>query len=131
MSYSSPEQRQIELVQFSLLPWLALLESHLSALLPRGQYVKFDPDVLIRADMKTRFEVYQMARMIGFDNIDNLRAREDEPPIPDGSGKDYTPLPVVAGKPVGLPSVRSDDGEEETRDGRLRLVEIPKERDHG
>jgi phage portal protein BeeE len=42
MSYSSPEQRQIELVQFSLLPWLALLESHLSNLLPRGQYVKFD-----------------------------------------------------------------------------------------
>ena len=109
MSYSSPEQRQIELVQFSLLPWLALLESHLSALLPRGQYVKFDPDVLIRADMATRFEVYEKKRLIGWDNIDGLRAQEDEPPLPNGAGSDYTPLPIAAGAKISPPAIRSNE----------------------
>ncbi len=128
MSYSSPEQRQIELVQFSLLPWLTLLESHLSALLPRGQYVKFDPDMLIRADMKTRFETYEKQRLIGYDNIDGIRSREDLPPLPGGAGTDYTPMPLAAGATVAVPAIRSDDDEGE--DGRLRLVETPR-RDHG
>lgn len=109
MSYSSPEQRQIELVQFSLLPWLALLESHLSALLPRGQYVKFDPDVLIRADLKTRFEVHEKKRLIGWDNIDGLRALEDEQPLPGGAGQDYRPLPIAAGATISPPAIRSDE----------------------
>jgi phage portal protein, HK97 family len=128
MSYSSPEQRQIELVQFSLLPWLTLLESHLSALLPRGQYVKFDPDMLIRADLKTRFEVYEKARLIGFDNVDGLRAREDLPPLPGGAGKDYTPMPIAAGAKVAVPAIRSTDDAGE--DGRLRLIETSRS-DHG
>ncbi|MEV6737888.1 phage portal protein [Streptomyces sp. NPDC051104] len=129
MSYSSPEQRQIELVQFSLLPWLALLESHLSALLPRGQFVKFDADVLVRADMKTRIEAYEKMRLIGYDNIDGIRAMENEAPLPDGAGSDYTPLPLAAGKPVGVPMIRNADGEQE--DGRLRLVRDDKGASHG
>jgi HK97 family phage portal protein len=116
MSYSSPEQRQIELVQFSLLPWLALLESHLSALLPRGQYVKFDPDVLIRADLLTRFEVHEKKRLIGWDNIDGLRALEDEPPLPNGAGQDYTPLPIASNAVISPPAIRSDEP------GPLRLI---------
>nr|WP_237533072.1 phage portal protein [Streptomyces sp. SID685] len=116
MSYSSPEQRQIELVQFSLLPWLALLESHLSALLPRGQYVRFDPDVLIRADLLTRFAVHEKKRLIGWDNIDGLRAQEDEAPLPDGQGQDYTPLPIAAGATIRPPTIRSEEP------GPLRLI---------
>ncbi|MFJ5644052.1 phage portal protein [Streptomyces sp. NPDC093223] len=116
MSYSSPEQRQIELVQFSLLPWLALLESHLSALLPRGQYVKFDPDVLIRADLLTRFEVHEKKRLIGWDNIDGLRALEDEPPLPGGAGQDYTPLPIASNAVISPPAIRSENP------GPLRLI---------
>jgi HK97 family phage portal protein len=120
MSYSSPEQRQIELVQFSLLPWLSLLESHFSTLLPRGQFVKFDSDVLIRADLATRIEAYEKKRLIGWDNIDGLRALENEPPLPDGAGSDYTPLPLAAGKPVAVPAIREHDGGVD--DARLRLI---------
>jgi len=129
MSYSSPEQRQIELVQFSLLPWLALLESHLSALLPRGQFVKFDSDVLIRADMKTRMEAYEKQRLIGFDNIDGIRAQENQPPLPGGAGSDYTPLPLAAGKPVAVPAIRNAEGDQD--DGRLRLVRDNEGASHG
>lgn len=129
MSYSSPEQRQIELVQFSLLPWLSLLESHLSALLPRGQFVKFDADVLVRADMKTRIEAYEKMRLIGYDSVDGIRAMENEAPLPNGAGSDYTPLPLAAGKPVAVPAIREREGEYE--DGRLRLIRNEKGTSHG
>lgn len=129
MSYSSPEQRQIELVQFSLLPWLALLQSHLSTLLPRGQFVRFDADVLIRADMKTRMEAYVKQRLIGYDNVDGIRAQENEAPLPGGAGQDYMPLPLAAGAKVGVPPIRADD-DPYSEDGRLRLVH-PSRRDHG
>jgi HK97 family phage portal protein len=123
MSYSSPEQREIELVQFSLLPWMTKLESHFSTLIPRGQCVKFDADSLIRVDALTRWGIYERARLIGGMNIDEIRQREDLPPLPDGSGQDYTSLPLLTQTPVTLPAVRSDQSE------RLRLVR--KESGHG
>lgn len=124
MSYSSPEQRQIELVQFALLPWLSLMESHLSMLLPRGQFVKFDADRLIRADEKTRFEVHEKKRLIGYDNIDGIRADENLPPLPDGKGQDYTPLPIAAGAKVSVPPIRSLDGGQP--DAQLHIVKTPR-----
>jgi HK97 family phage portal protein len=116
MSYSSPEQREIELVQFSLLPWMTKLESHFSSWLPRGQYIKFDADSLIRVDALTRWGIYERARLIGGMNVDEIREREDMPPIPDGSGQDFTALPIVTQTQVSLPTIRSDANE------RLRLV---------
>jgi HK97 family phage portal protein len=124
MSYSSPEQREIELLQFSLLPYLTKLEAHLSALLPRGQYVRFDADATIRTDILTRWSVHEKARLIGAKSIDEIRAEEELPPLPHGQGQDYTPLPIQAGVAVTPPAVRSDD------DGRLRLIR-PQGRDHG
>lgn len=126
LSYSSPEQRQIELVQFSLLPWLSLLESHFSALLPRGQCVRFDADRLIRADEKTRFEVHEKKRLIGYDNIDGIRAEENKPPLPNGKGQDYTPLPIAAGATVSVPPIRSEQAPEKA----LHLIR-PQRGNHG
>lgn len=108
LSYSSPEQRQIEFVQFSLMQWIVKIESHLSAQLPPGEYVKLNADALIRPDTLARYQVYEIARQIGMRNVDELRALEDEPPLPNGQGTDYTPLGV---KPGSVPQVRSADDE--------------------
>lgn len=124
MSYSSPEQREIELVQFSLLPWMSKLESHFSELLPRGQCVKFDADQLIRVDAITRWGIYEKARLIGGMNIDEIRELEDMPPLPDGAGQDYTALPLQAGANITVPQVRGDLPD------RLRLIR-GKEADSG
>lgn len=123
-TYSSPEQRQIEFIQMSLLPWITKFESHLSALLPRGQYIKFDADHLIRTDIATRYAVYERSRLIGVMNRDEIRAREDMPPLPKGDGgEDYTPLPIQAGTAITVPQVRDQNS-------GLRLVEPPR-RNHG
>ena len=114
MSYSSPEQRQIELVQFSLMQWTAKFEAHFEVLLPRPQYVKFNVDAQIRPDIATRYSSYQTARMIGMLNVDEIRALEDLPPLPNGAGQDYTPLAIKPGTGAA-PQIRSETE-------RLRLV---------
>jgi hypothetical protein len=58
--------------------------------------VKFNADSLVRADIKTRAEVYKIWRSIGLTNIDELRVLEDRPPLPDKDlGQDYAPLAVA------------------------------------
>lgn len=90
MTYANVEQQQIQFVMMTLRPWLVKLEHAFSAILPDRQYVKFNADALIRADTKTRHEVYEISRKIGLRNVDELRALEDLPSIPGGD--DYTPL---------------------------------------
>ncbi|HEY6116210.1 MAG TPA: phage portal protein [Candidatus Dormibacteraeota bacterium] len=122
-TYSSPEQRQIEFIQDALLPYLVKLENHLSVLLPRGQFIKFDADALIRIDALTRYSMHEKARLIGLYNLDELRAKEDEPPLPDGKGQDYTPLPIQAGSNITVPQIR---GDRPPQDPGLRLIKTPR-----
>jgi HK97 family phage portal protein len=92
MTYSTTEQQQIQFITNTLRPWLVRLEAAFSSLLPRPQYVKFNVDSLIRVDTKTRYEVHRIAREIGLNNVDELRALEDREPLPGGQGADYAPL---------------------------------------
>ncbi|MFD7793627.1 phage portal protein [Streptomyces sp. NPDC059759] len=122
-TYSSPEQRQIEFIQDALLPYLVKLENHLGVQLPRGQYIKFNADALIRVDILTRHSVYEKQRLIGKNNIDEIRALEDEPPLPNGAGQDYTPLPILAGSKIAVPQIRGDRPPQEQG---LRLIKTPR-----
>ena len=108
MSYSSPQGREIELIQLTLLPWISKLEEHLSALLPRGQFVCFDADSLVRLDPVARWTMYEKQRLIGGANIDEIRDKEHMPPLPNGEGQDYTPLPIASGSLIRPPTIRSD-----------------------
>lgn len=96
MTYQNVEQQQINFVMFTLRPWLVTLESAFSALLPDRQYVKFNADALIRADLKTRWEVNQIRLTTGAANIDEIRAQEDESPLPNGQGQKYGPAAPAA-----------------------------------
>lgn len=100
LTYATVELNQIQFVTNTLRPWLVRLEAAFSGLLPRPQYVKFNVDSLIRADTKSRYEVHQIARNIGLNNTDELRALEDMDPLPDGQGQDYAPLGAPSPKPI-------------------------------
>jgi HK97 family phage portal protein len=95
LTYRTEVQHALDFVKFCLRPWLELLESAFSNLVPRPQYVRFNLDALLRVDMPTRMAAYQVARNIGLMNIDECRALEDMQPLPDGKGQDYTPLPEL------------------------------------
>lgn len=97
LHYTTEELNQIKVLR-RLRHWLVTFEEAFSELLPAPQYLKFNADAGIRVDTATRYGVHKIAREIGLNNIDELRALEDEQPLPGGQGQDYTPLAMPASK---------------------------------
>lgn len=91
LTYATRDMNALDHVA-TLNPHLVRFEKAIDKLLPPQEYVKLNVAGLLRADVKTRMAVAQIARTIGLNNIDELRANEDETPLPDGAGQDYTPL---------------------------------------
>lgn len=91
LTYSTEELRQTKNLA-KLQPWLVRFEAAFASWLPAEQQVSFNGDATIRADVKTRWEIYRVGREIGAINVDEIRALENKPPLPDGEGEDYTPL---------------------------------------
>lgn len=100
LTYATVEQNQLEYVTGTLRFWAELLEGHFFGMLPQRQYVRFNLDALVRADLKTRWEVHEIARRIGARNVDEIRVLEDEPVLPNGEGTDYTPIMPGAAIPA-------------------------------
>jgi HK97 family phage portal protein len=97
LTYSNEEMRQTTRLA-NLRPWLVRLEWGFSNVMPEWQYVKFLADAVIRADLKSRHEVYKTDREIGLMSINEIRALEDLPPIP--GGEEYTPLQKMQQTPA-------------------------------
>ena len=85
MTYSNVEQESIEFVRYSLTPWLRRIELAISGdpdLTFQRQFVRFELDGLLRADAKTRSEVYAQALdpVTGWMSREEVRRLEDLPP---------------------------------------------------
>lgn len=85
MTYSNVEQESIEFVRYSLTPWLRRIELAISGdrdLTSERQFVRFELDGLLRADAKTRAEIYQLAAdpVTGWMSREEIRRLEDLPP---------------------------------------------------
>lgn len=96
LTYATVEQNSIDLLTWTLRPWLARLEEALSLLRPPTEEVRFNADAMLRTDTLTRYETHRIARVIGLNNIDELRTLEDLEPLPGGLGQDYAPLVKAA-----------------------------------
>lgn len=85
-TYANVEQESQDLVN-ALQPYLSKLEQAFSNLLPRGQYVRFNVDSTVRADMAARYAAYQIALggQMGagkpFMTVDEVRRIEGMEPI--------------------------------------------------
>jgi len=105
MTYMNEEHRELRRMA-DCRPWLDKLERKFGSWLPERQFVRFNVDAPIRVDLKTRREVFKLEREMGFRNIDEQRALEDLPPLPNGEGEDYTPLskPAASAAPANEPA---------------------------
>jgi len=86
-SYASAEQDTLSFVTYTLRPWLIRIEQALLNQLfiaPRTYFPEHNLDGLLRADIKTRYEAYKIARDGGWLSKNEIRAKENENPIEDG-----------------------------------------------
>lgn len=97
ITYANVEQRSMEIVKLALMPYIRRIEEALFHQLPGQQYVRFNLDSFVRADIKTRYEAHSLAITDGWMSRDEVREIEDLPPMPDGQGGFVQPAPPSSG----------------------------------
>ena len=84
------------LTTFALGPILTAIDQALSGdhLFPEGSelFAETLADGLLKPDMKTRYEAYRLARQGGWITANELRARENLPPVEGGDEIQQTPV---------------------------------------
>jgi HK97 family phage portal protein len=86
LTYTNEEHRQTNRLA-NIRPYLTRFESVFASILPDRQYVKFHGDAIVRADIKTRHEVYKIQSDIGLLSVNEQRAFEDLPPVEGGDAR--------------------------------------------
>lgn len=74
-------------LKFTLRPWLERIEQAVSRdliLAPGRFFPEFNVEGLLRADVKTRHEVYAIGRQWGLITANEARSKENQPPLPGG-----------------------------------------------
>jgi HK97 family phage portal protein len=94
LTYSTVEQGALQVIE-ALRPWLVRLETAFFDIMPANRYVRFDSDALLKTDLKTRTDIYQIQRNIGLRTTDELRDLEDLEPLPGKAGGENIPLEVM------------------------------------
>jgi HK97 family phage portal protein len=84
MSQASVEQQHIQFVTITLRPYVHKLEEAFSSLLPGGAFLRFNMDGLLRGDLASRFSAYSTGMQSGFLSPNDVRRREDLPPVDGG-----------------------------------------------
>jgi HK97 family phage portal protein len=90
-TFSNIEHQAIEWVTDGVMPYTSRIEAAVVAagLLDFGQKLRFKLTGLVRGDIKARYAAYAVGRQWGWLNADDIRAFEDENPLPDGQGQHY------------------------------------------
>lgn len=106
-TFSNIEHQSIDFVVHSIRPWLVRLEqAYKRDLLGRKDFevytIEHSVDGLLRGDTASRYEAYSKALNDGWMSVDEVRAKENLNPVPNGKGKGYRePLNM---KPLGEPN---------------------------
>ena len=99
LTYSNISQRSVDLLTFTLNPWLTRVERLLSSILPRGTAVVFNRKQLLQTDALTRFQVAQLALKNAVLTINEVRAEDGLTMVPWGD-EPFLPAmsPAAAGQ---------------------------------
>lgn len=109
VTYANVEARSLDMLTYSVAPWLTRIEKSLTRLRPRPRYVKFNADALIRVDLASRYKAHDMAIRSGWKSRDEVRELEDMAPIGDGTGGEFLWPPYA----TSLTEGGVDDGSSE------------------
>jgi len=102
LTYATLEMNQIKFQTRTLQPIFTRVEHHLNRLLPDYQYIKFNPDAIVRTDLKTRMEAHEIALRTGMETQPEGRALEDKAPLTPQEINDW--MKFYGKQPAGLPA---------------------------
>jgi len=85
-TFSNIEQQSLEFVQYTMLPWFTRFEQAVKRdlILKNNQFAEFLMDVMLRGDIKSRYDAYAVGRNWGWLNANEIRARENMNPVENG-----------------------------------------------
>lgn len=113
-TFSNIEQQSIEFVTYTLMPWLSMWEQAVNRSLftdtEKGTYfAKFNVDALLRGDTASRYAAYAIGRQWGWLSADDVRAKEDLNPLPEGGDQYLIPMnmiPADGPRPTPAPTTK-------------------------
>jgi HK97 family phage portal protein len=94
LTYSTAEQSTLQIIE-ALRPWLARLEQAFNKILPNKRVTRFNTDALLKTDLESRMNIFQIARNIGVLTADEIREELGRPPLPMGLGAEALPLTLM------------------------------------
>jgi HK97 family phage portal protein len=112
LTYSNLIDRDLHVLKYALNKWLRRLERLLSMFLPRPQYVRLNRDALLETDTLRRYQAYQIALNNRFKVVNEVRDKEELPPVDWGDEPNPTPgaaPPLSEGEPPGEPEEDDDE----------------------
>jgi HK97 family phage portal protein len=95
-TYSNVSEENLQLVRWSLMPYIQRIEQRMTEYLPRGQYAKMNVDALLRPDTKSRYEAHKIALDSGFLTLDEVRELENREPLAETVSEEPIPAEVVS-----------------------------------
>lgn len=104
-SYNSIESQGIEFLTDTLAPYLTMMEQELNyKVFKNGEigkyYVEHDVNAILRGDTAGRYQAYAIARQWGWMSANDVRKKENEPPV-EGGDIYFVPLNMVPSTMVG------------------------------
>ena len=109
LTYQNIEGVKSQYAQFAVQPVTDVIESAFTQMVPSTQHVLFQFAALLRADIATRFSVYDQALRSGVLTTNEVRALEGLPDLPGGDtlrtptaaqASEATPTPAQEGQPA-------------------------------
>ncbi|MBR2603010.1 MAG: phage portal protein [Clostridia bacterium] len=119
-TFSNIEHQSIDFAVHTIRPWLVRIEQAMNRALLSEQekgrfFVQFNIDGLMRGDYKSRMEGYAIGRQNGWLSANDIRALENQNPIPADQGGDAY---LVNGNMISISTAMKQQTEETKTDKR-------------
>jgi phage portal protein, HK97 family len=119
-TFSNIEHQSIDFAVHTIRPWLVRIEQAMNRALLSEQekgrfFVQFNIDGLMRGDYKSRMEGYAIGRQNGWLSANDIRALENQNPIPADQGGDAY---LVNGNMINISTAMKQQTEETKTDKR-------------
>ena len=125
-TFSNIEHQSIDFAVHTIRPWLVRIEQSMNRALFTDQekgrfYVQFNIDGLMRGDYKSRMEGYAIARQNGWMSANDIRALENQNPIPNEEGGDAylvngNMIPITTAMKAQTPAEPTQTAEQRSRE---------------